>query len=225
MTTFKKIAGAGSGSFLAAMLSISIAPDLRADTLSDNLSALTAGTEAAHGNTWVTASFATGASAYTLSSATLLLANSAPGNAELDLYSDAGEPGSLLSILTSPASYSGSLLQTIFSGNGFSLSANSIYWLVLKPIGGEFDWAWTASNTGSGVGFTHTWGVSDDAGLDWFTSDSNPMQFNVAASAATAVPEPGCLTLLVIGCALFGGGCVKRKRLASKHRRPTAYSS
>ena len=205
----KGAAGQG-GLFLAAMLlSIGIVP-MNADTLSDNLSALTAGTEAAHGNTWITASFATGATAYSLSSITLLLANSVPGTAELDLYSDVGQPGSRLTILTPPASYSDSLSPTIFLGGAFSLDANSTYWLVLKTIGGEFDWAWTASNTGSGVGFTHTWGVSDDAGADWFTSDNNPMQMRVAASHA-AVPEPGPSTLVIAGSVLLMALCWRQR--------------
>jgi hypothetical protein len=58
----------------------------KADTISNNLSNTTAGTEAASGSTWLTASFGTGASSDTLSSVTLLLSNPASGVAEVDLY-------------------------------------------------------------------------------------------------------------------------------------------
>lgn len=101
------------------------------------------------------------------------------GTAELDLYSDTGQGGSPVGTLTPPKGYSMGLAQATFAGNGLSLSPNSTYWLVLKASSGQFEWGWTDSDAGSGIGFTHTWGLSDDAGRTWLTSDVAPVQFSV----------------------------------------------
>jgi PEP-CTERM motif len=182
-----------------------------ADTISSNLSNATAGTEVASGNTWLTASFGTGTSSDTLSSVTLLLSNPIAGVAEVDLYSNSLlQPGSLVGTLFSPSSYSTGLSNTTFSSNGLTLSANSTYWLVLKALSGEFDWAWTSDNTGTGTGFQGTWGSSTDAGAAWYTYAVYPTQFSVPTTAA-AVPEPGT-GLLAIGGLLIGAMALYTKR-------------
>ena len=156
--------------------------------ISDNLLAVTTDTEAASGGSWLTASFATDDATYTLTSVTLLLANPSEGQARLDLYSDGSlEPGSLIGTLSPPDIYSATLAETIFSATDITLSPNSTYWIVLSADSGEFDWAWTSDNSGSGIGFQHTWGQSDDAGVSWFTYDTYPTQFSVTA---TLVPGP-----------------------------------
>lgn len=191
--------------------------------LSNNLSEPTGGTEAATGDTWLTASFGTDTSAYDLTSVTLLLQRtSIGGTAELDIYSDGGlEPGSLLGTLTSPGSISTSLGETTFTASGITLSSDSTYWLVLKATSGEFDWGWAGDNSGSGVGFQHTWGVSDDEGATWFTYDSYPTQMLVSA---TAVPEPTSMVLLGLGAlAILGYRLQPRQRLDggfSRHPEP-----
>ncbi len=176
---------------------------VKATTLSDNLSTANAGTEAVSGTNWVAASFSTDASAYRLESNTLSLANITPGSAELDLYSGAGQPASMLAALTSPLFYTSSLSPSTFTGSGTALSPNSTYWLVLKAPSGEFDWGWTDDPSGTGVGFTHTWGASDDAGSTWFTADVQPMQLRVTATPASAIPEPGTSALILIGAAML----------------------
>jgi hypothetical protein len=169
-----------------ALLGVSPLAAQAQSVLSDNLAASTAGTEAATGSTWLTASFATDDATYSLTSVTLLLANPSAGQARLDLYSDGNlEPGSLLGTLTSPDSYPCTLDSATFLASDITLTPNTTYWLVLSANCGEFDWAWTTDNTGSGAGFQHTWGQSDDAGVTWFTIDSFPTQFTVTA---TAVP-------------------------------------
>ena len=156
--------------------------------LSNNLSTASGGTEAATGSTWLAASFATDASAYTLDSVTLSLANSVSGSAQLSLYSDGTlEPGSLIGTLTSPASYSSSLASTVFTSGSLSLTASTTYWVVLKATTGQFDWSWAAADTGSGVGFQTSWAYSDDAGTNWWGDDTYPFQLSVAASVPVAV--------------------------------------
>lgn len=184
---------------------------MNADTISDNLSNTTASTEVASGSTWLTASFGTSSSSSSLSNVILLLSNPTSGVAEVDLYSNGLlQPGSLVGTLTSPGNYSTSLSNTTFSSSGLTLSANSTYWIVLKALSGEFDWAWTADNSGTGIGFQGAWGVSTDAGSTWFTYATYPTQFSVTTAAA-AVPEPGT-EWLAIGGLLIGAVVLYRRQ-------------
>ena len=177
----------------------------KATTLSDNLSAPTDYTELVYGSNWTTASFGTGAANSTLSSATLLLQLDTGDVMNLDLYSDRnGQPGSLVGALTAPISYtSTSYSPTVFGGNGLSLSANTTYWLVANSSNGQFEWAYTDDNTGSGSGFQHTWGFSTDGRQSWYTSDLEPMQMRVDDSSSSAVPQPTALTLLLLGSTML----------------------
>ena len=190
---------------------------MHADTISSNLSNVAAGTEAASGNTWLTASFGTGSSSSSLSSVTLLLSNPTAGVAEVDLYMNSLlQPSSLVGTLTSPGSYSTGLSNTTFSSNGLTLSANSTYWIVLKAVSGEFDWAWTADNSGTGVGFQGIWGVSTDAGSTWYTYAVYPTQFSVTTTAASATPEPGTGWLAIGGLLIGAGMLYKRQQTEGK---------
>jgi hypothetical protein len=173
---------------------------MNADTISSNLSNATAGTETASGSTWLTASFGTDSSSSSLSNVTLLLSNPSAGIAEVDLYSNSLlQPGSLVGTLNSPGSYSSELSNTTFSSSGLALSANSTYWIVLKALSGEFDWAWTTDSSGTGTGFQGTWGISTDAGSTWYTYAVYPTQFSVTTTAATVTPEPGTGLLGITG--------------------------
>jgi hypothetical protein len=183
--------------------------------LSDNLSNPSAGTETASGTTWLSSSFGTDASGYTLNSVTLLLEGS--GQAEVSIYSDGGlEPGSLVGTLTSPNGYSSGLSDTTFTTAGIALAADSTYWVVLRAISGSFGWSWTASDSGTGAGFQDTWGQSIDGGSTWFAFDSSPTQMSVIATAA--VPEPGTLVLGTVGAINLLLGYALRQRLAKSRR-------
>lgn len=175
------------------------------DLLSDNISNSTAGTETASGDSWLTASFGTGGSTYTLQSVTLLLANGSGGVAEVDLYTDGGlQPGSLLETLSSPSRTSTGLTPTTFTSSDATLSPDSTCWIVLEADSGAIDWAWTADDSGVGEGFQDTWGVSDDAGASWFTYDVYPTQFSVNADVSGA-PEPSTKGLLAAAGFLSAG--------------------
>lgn len=187
---------------LVAAILLSGQTAMQADILSNNLSSLTANTEVLSGSTWIAGGFKTDASSYQLSSATLLISNSVPGIATLDIYSGIVQPSLFLGVLNSPGNYSSGLAETTFSGN-VTLAPDSTYWLVLKAASGQFEWGWTEDGSGSGVGFTHTWGASDDAGSSWFITDIEPMQFSVTASPSAAVPEPAPAALLAMGVTLL----------------------
>lgn len=177
---------------------------LCADTLSDNLTQPTDGTDAITGDLWSAAGFSTPSSAYTLTSVTLLMDQYAPGAAELALFSDSNDmPGSLLGMLQSPASYSPSPSAAIFEGNSLSLAANTNYWVVLWVPSGGFDWAFAATSTGSGSGFNSLWSSSFDGGATWATFATLPYQMSVQADATTATPEPTTTLLLAVGAGIL----------------------
>lgn len=176
----------GAAALCALSLALMAGRSAAADTLSNNLTATAGGTESAAGSTWLAASFATGASAYTLDSVTLLLANTGSGQATAYIYTDGGlKPGSLAGTLVSPATYSSTLAQTTFTGGGISLSANTTYWVVLKAISGTFNWSWTSAIAGAGTGYTNVWGTTSDAGTTWYTYAVYPLQMLVSASTGS----------------------------------------
>ncbi len=155
----------------------------RATDLSDNLSQSTGGIESATDVRWIASSFATDANTYTLTSVTLLLANSASGAAQLSVYTDSGlEPGTLVGVLTSPGSYPTSLAQTTFTSGSIQLSPSTTYWVVLRALSGQFDWAWAGDIGGSGVGFQHQWAVTPDTAASWWSANTYPTQMRVSAT-------------------------------------------
>ncbi len=120
----------------------------------------------------------------------------------LSLYSDnLSQPGQLLATLDEVSGLSSTLAPVTFGQGGYVLSANTTYWAVLQATSGSAEWGFTDSNAGSGVGFQHTWGVSDDAGEDWTTFDSYPMLLDVTGTSLspTVSPEPVSVLLLVLG--------------------------
>ena len=183
-----------------------------AETLSNNLNAPTAYTELISGTQWVSASFGTGGSAYTLAEITLLMQSDGGGTAGLALYSDSnGTPGVQLGSLQTPTAFSSVLTPTSFGGNSLTLTADTTYWAVLRPISGTTEWAYTDDNTGSGSGFQNTWAISYDGGSGWYTSDSQPMQMRVDGNPSGATPEPGSAFLLLLGAVLTGAAALRRK--------------
>jgi len=159
--------------------------------LADNLAASTAGTERAAGERWLAAAFRTDAeTTYRLSAVTVLLASPSAGSVELDLFTDGGlEPATFVATLTSPASFPTELQATTFTDVGIPLGANTTYWVVLRTLDGAFDWAWTTSETGGGVGFDATWDVSDDAGTAWYTHHVFPLQLRVTVSTTEPIAD------------------------------------
>ncbi len=171
-----------------AVASIGFMPAIaHAIDLSSNLANATAGVESVADSRWLAVSFGTGSAAHTLTSVTLLLANPSGGAAQVSLYNSAAlEPAALVGTLTSPAAYSSTLAQTTFTTSGIALTANTTYWIVLQPIAGQFDWAWTSDNSGAGVGFQRTWCVSDDAGAFWWSHDIYQTQVRVTVVVCLA---------------------------------------
>jgi hypothetical protein len=176
-------------------------------TLSDNLSTTAGAYLGAYtqvgGTQWVTSSFGTDNTSYVLDSVTLYMYRNGSVTAEVDIYTDSSTaPGSLVGVLTSPASYPSidSPGQVTFTTSGITLNPNSTYWVVLKAQGdqGALDWAYSFDISGSGVGFQQTMGYSNSLGT-WTIDTTNPMMMKVEA---TTVPLPP--TMLLLGSGLLG---------------------
>ena len=157
--------------------------------LFDNLSESVFSVDGITASSWAGNRFLSGPIASVLTSARLLIREDSPGQARLDLYSDAGgpEPGSFLGSFSSPAVYTGSLGLNDFSAS-LSLLPNTAYWIVLQGLSGSYEWAWTDSINGAGVGFDTAYVNSDDAGLTW-QQTGNPEPFLFSLTSDSGVPE------------------------------------
>ena len=88
---------------------------------------------------------------------------------------------------------------------------------MLRPLKGQFDWAWTSDNAGSGVGFQRTWAVSDSSGAvgGWWSHDIYQTQMRVIADVCFAdidgngQVDADDLTLVILswGCTTPPGPC------------------
>lgn len=174
--------------------------------------------EIVEGSRWVTASFGTDSRSYEIADVTLpLTVGTVFGQAEVAIYTDDGfRPGALLGTLDSPPVVPEPTTgETVFTASGILLAPNSTYWVVMRALTEGFEWNYTGSDIGAGVGFQHTWGRSLDAGLTWETFDSEPMLMRVRANAvADSVPEPTTVALLGIG------GLALLTRARPANRRP-----
>ncbi len=195
--------------FILASFTLLAALCADATTLSDNLTASTFGAEQISGTTWLTAGFRTDSSRYLLSSVTVLIEQDMPGTLNLALYSNTAmqppnqlgyQPGSLIGTLSAPATFPSSFGQVTFSGNHLMLAPHSTYWIVMSaPMSGSFEWAFEEGESGSGVGFHSSWGMSHDSGASWFTNAEQPMQMSVIGTPVSAVPEPVAVWLVLLG--------------------------
>ena len=184
--------------------------------LSDNLNSASGGTVTATGASEFASSFTTDASGYTLDSITLLAQEATPGSAVLSLYTDGGlQPGTLVGVLTSPASYPSTLADTTFTAGNLSLAADSTYWAVLSAPTGAYDWSTSSDyDSGLGTGFTNTWDESDDGGLTWFSNNSYQTQMNVTASASPVPEASSVISFGLLLAALPLGAMRRAKRTA-----------
>lgn len=183
---------------------------LSATVLSNNLNQPVSFTELVDPTTRVAAGFGTGNYSSTLLNVQLLIQLDGQVNPMVWLYKDqAGAPGTAVGSLALAQPPSGPGLATVlFSGQNLPLAPNSTYWIVGQSLSGSWEWAYTGSNVGSGPGFQHTWGVSQDGG-NWFVSDIEPMIMSVQ-DAGPATPEPGTFVLLGVGA--LGLSLVKRRK-------------
>lgn len=142
-------------------------------------------------------------------------------NFTVGLYSDVG--GSVGALLTNfstelIAAAQFGAVNKLFSHTGYSLVANTKYWVVLQMLedavefGNKPNWSGNTSDGidggGSFLEVTSTLAqVSDDDGASWSDTSTENFLFNVIG--VIAVPEPSRAILTLAG---FAGICLRRRR-------------
>ncbi len=186
-----------------------------ATVLVNSLADATVSQDATTGTTEYAVEFTTGSTAAAAVSASLLLEEASAGTSTLALYADTATanassggliPSTLLAIFTSPTAYDTTgLAAATYNLSGYTLAANTNYWLVLKANSGEFDWAWTGDETDNNADST-------DAGVTFFGyPDGSTYQFSVATGTA-AVPEPASAAAVAVGLLAAG----RRRRRSAR---------
>jgi MYXO-CTERM domain-containing protein len=209
---------------MAALAALALPGSAGATVLYDNLSNPNSlSSTSVSSTTWAANSFSTDNNTYHLSDVILSLEGiSTTGTLTVSLYSsNNGIPPSPTSSLTTLGTISDSSLSTssftqqTVPGGGFTLSPNTMYFVVLSGSSvGAFDAAWERENGATGTGVAgQAWGISTNAGSSWLmhtvSTDFQPYLMRVDA---TTTPEPGTVTGALAGMALLALGSWRRKQ-------------
>jgi hypothetical protein len=202
-----------------------------AGTLYTNLSNGSGSGGDINSNTWYANAFSTGSSSYSLGNVTLELKgeSGATGTFSVWLYSSVSNaPGSALETLGNSVADSGisssSFNSYIYSGGGYALAANTMYWIVVGGTGEpgfDVNWERALSATISSVG-PGAQASSSNGGSSWFanslSSDYKPdlMEVDSGGGGGGSAPEPGTFLPVLAGAA---GLAAVRLRLRSRGRR------
>ena len=199
--------------FVAGLLTQQIAPAQGVVYLS-NLGQASAGNLAVGSNSWQAAVLITGTNVggYALNSVQLRMtdASNSPSGFKVMLYGEANNPN---------AAFPGSSLGTLFGANNpstggvytytddsnITLSSDTTYFIVLTAgttiADGAYDWS--STSTGSYGSYNPTGGwiggnvlLHSSNGSSWAANSSYSPQFSITA---TAIPEPGVLSLFALG--------------------------
>jgi hypothetical protein len=180
-----------------------------------NIGQAAAGSFAVGSNSWLATDFYTGnnAGGYLLDSVQLALTNASgnPSGFTAMIYSvvmtSGPFPGTNLSTLTGSTDPSTSGIYTYTPASSLILSPNGIYFIVLTAgtavANGAYEWDWAYPSTsynpsGNWAGGGHEF--SSSSGSSWgFLGGFYPQY----AINAEGVPEPGVLSLFVLGCLCF----------------------
>ena len=173
--------------------------------LSDTLGSAPSGLSNTMSNIrYLAISFQTDNNSYLLDTVTVLVAQDAgTTGAEVQLFSDANGPGTLLATLNGPSTFSTVLTDEDFTDPGFLLSANTTYWVVAQTVSGTAYWSVPADSVGTGVGFTGIWAFLQNPPNPWTLEPPLDNAFQ-AEVTADAVPEPSTLALLSLSFLIVG---------------------
>ena len=96
---------------------------------------------------------------------------------------------------------------------GASLSANTLYWVVLdtSSVSDTASWQYTASNAGTGSGYQNNYADSHDSGASWTVGAASPSQMRVTMST-TAIPEPAATSAALATTAILAMIAARRGR-------------
>lgn len=124
-----------------------------------------------------------------LESVTLLMSNPVAGNAVVDIHEGSlWEPLVWLGEFSPITAFPADLSLVVFEGSTpLLLLPNSTYWISLRAGSGDFNWAWTADNSGMGPAFSLTHGTSDVGCDGWYPYNNYPMQMSVSTSEEDVV--------------------------------------
>ena len=183
----KKIVTAIFGMAVLLLLS----PGSHGATISNNLDQPGLGQSVITSSYYKAQKFTTDANTYTLNWVRIRLRANTAGNLFARVYDDNGnlpnaEAGSLIVPSVGPT-YDN---HTCTPSAPIELSANSTYWVVVGVTDGTgyYDWNYTASNSGSGAGFSTRWAHSINAGSTWSADDTSPHMMQVDVSASPPIP-------------------------------------
>ena len=166
-------------------------------TLSSNLDAPAGDAESVAGTNWVAGAFLNDLGLRNLEKVTLR-AEGLDG-LTLSLYEDGGfEPSAFRGDLGAGTDLGGGRLA--FAGDGLSLEAGTLYWIVAKNATGTTLWSRAADDSGTGSGFVGAWGVRPEEAQGWSTFGQTPVRMSVEVQG---VPEPAPLAALGLGALAF----------------------
>ena len=181
---------------LTASLGLAAAPGAWADVLFDTTTDIYASSVRDYYG-WAQ-SFKTGASAVTLDSVVLRMANAAnnSGGFTVSLYSDTGgKPGTSLGPLAGSANPA-TAGEYPYTGTQ-SLSANTFYWVDAKLTGGGNGWYnWLKTAEFPLVGTSEGRSSHNGNTFESPYSDNQSMQVNVSGGGPSGVPDSGSSALL-----------------------------
>ena len=180
-----------------------------------NLGQAANGSLAVGSNSWLAAGFITGTNVggYALNSVQLGMtdASNNPSGFKVMVYSEVSKtgafPGNSLGILTGSLNPTAGGIYTFIPVSGLMLSSDTTYFIVLTAgtavANGAYGWSFmnqSSYNPGDSWLGTVTLSSKDGTSLSWTRLGSSPQyDFSQYAINATAIPEPGVLSLLGLG--------------------------
>ncbi len=207
---------------LAAFAAVALPASMGATTIlySNLASPNSASFSAVSSTSWAANSFSTDSNSYNLADVILSLEGvSTTGTLTVSLYSSSsGKPGTdlmTLGTIADSALSTSSFTQQTVSGNNFSLSPSTMYYIVLSgSTAGSPDADWERENGSTGTGVAgQSFGLSADSGTSWTThvvnSDFQPYVMQVDAGSGT--PEPSTLLGALGGLAAILGLRLRRR--------------
>jgi len=189
------------------MVLLLIVPSAHADTLYHNLTEAGLGQGTITNTYYKAQKFTTDQSNYTLTWVTVRLRANNQGELFVKIYDDNNNlPNQAIGALNVPVIGSAYANYQLAPLSLITLAPNSTYWVVVGVTTGTgyYDWNYTASNNGAGVGFSTRWGSTTTAGATWTGFDDEPFMMEVSASKTEPIPtltEWGMILL----CILFAG--------------------
>lgn len=206
----------------------------RGEILYDNLAVARDSRDSVYNEGWLGQKFSTknfSGKSFVLNDATLFLGQRASRLPTLQLFSDDGttpqsRPGSLLSTLTLAGTLSSSdYAPTPFTSTGYSLAANTDYWLVLSFLGqgsgdGNVKWGYVSQanmNVGTNGNTYHAYNYNSYGNPNaWAVALNSPLMMQVNASVQSAVPEIDPAGIGSVGAVVAGAiGLLERRRKKS----------